>query len=120
MTATAIKQALTDLNNLVLSGRTMEAFEKYYHPEVVMQENESAPVVGKEANRQREEAFLANVTELRGAQHLKVIAGEDGLSAVEWFYDYTHTEWGKRTYKQVSVQEWQDAQIIRETFYYGS
>jgi hypothetical protein len=38
---------------------------------------------------------------------------------VEWHYDYTHAEWGERNYTQVSVQEWQDGQIVKEKFYYA-
>lgn len=37
MSHTEIEQSLNDLNNLVLSGKMMDAFEKYYHDEVVMQ-----------------------------------------------------------------------------------
>ncbi|HEV8511807.1 MAG TPA: hypothetical protein VGQ59_00930 [Cyclobacteriaceae bacterium] len=48
-----LKQKITELNQLVLSGKTLDAFEKFYHPEVMMQENENAPTIGKDANRQR-------------------------------------------------------------------
>ena len=41
-----IQQKLDDLNALVLDGKLLEAFERYYHPEVVMQENEEAPTIG--------------------------------------------------------------------------
>ncbi len=33
-------EKITDLNNLLLQGNIMDAFEKYYHEEVVTQENE--------------------------------------------------------------------------------
>lgn len=49
-----LHEKITDLNDLILQGRTMEAFEKYYDNNVVMQENESVPTIGKEANRKRE------------------------------------------------------------------
>lgn len=97
----------------------MEAFEKYYHEDVVMQENENPPTVGKSSNRKREEAFFASITAFRGAKPLKVAVGE-GVSMVEWHYDYTHREWGERNYAQVSVQEWKDGLIIREKFYYNA
>ncbi|WP_254152726.1 hypothetical protein [Chryseosolibacter indicus] len=51
---TTLKQKLEELNDLVLRGNALEAFEKFYHPDVVMQENENAPTIGKEANRARE------------------------------------------------------------------
>lgn len=104
---------------MVLQGKAMEAFEKYYHDEVTMQENNLPPTTGKDANRKREEEFFANITEFRGAQPLKVTAGE-GTTMVQWHYDYTHREWGKRDYVQVSVQQWKDGKIIHEQFFYGS
>ncbi len=116
---TTLLENISDLNHLVLQGKAMEAFEKYYHEEVVMQENENPPTVGKAANRQREQAFFAAIREFRGAQPLKVTVG-DGITMVEWHYDYTHHDWGVRNYRQISVQEWRDGKIIKEKFYYGS
>ncbi len=110
-------EKIIDLNSLVLQGKSMEAFEKYYHDEVVMQENENLPTVGKAANRERELDFYGKVTEFRGARPLKVTAGQ-GVTMVEWHYDYTHSEWGEKNYTQVSVQEWKDGQIVKEKFYY--
>lgn len=112
-------EQITDLNKLVLQGKAMDAFEKYYHDEVVMQENDQPPTVGKEANRQREEDFFSKVTDFRSATPLKVTVG-DGVTMVEWHYDYTHREWGKRDYTQISVQEWENGQIIKEKFYYAA
>lgn len=112
-------EKITDLNDLVLQGKALEAFEKYYHEEVVMQENENEPTLGKSANREREKEFFAAVTEFRGAKPLLVTVGE-GVTMVQWLYDYTHKDWGVRNYKQVSVQHWRDGQIVKEQFFYGN
>ena len=112
-------ERITDLNDLVLQGKALDAFEKYYHDDVVMQENENTPTVGKRANLEREKEFFASITEFRGARPLKIAVGQN-VSMVEWQYDYTHKDWGVRNYVQVSVQEWQDGKIIREKFYYNS
>jgi len=103
---------------LVLAGKSMEAFEKFYHTDVQMQENENTPTVGKDANRQREIEFYANVKEFRAAEVHGITVG-DNVSSVIWHYDYTHKEWGTRKYTQVSVQHWQDGLIIKEQFFYG-
>ncbi len=110
---------ISNLNDLVLEGRALEAFEKYYHKDVVMQENESAPTVGKDANRKREIAFFDSIIDFRLAKPLKVTVGEN-ITMVQWHYDYTHKEWGVKNYKQVSIQEWKDGQIIREQFIYSN
>ena len=112
-------EKINALNNMVLQGKALEAFDKYYHEDIVMQENENPIVTGKAANRKREEEFFGAITEFRGAQPLKVTAGEN-TTMVEWHFDYTHKDWGVRKYNQVAVQEWKDGQIISEKFYYGS
>ena len=116
---TELFEKISDLNDLVLQGKSLDAFDKYYHEDVVMQENENAPTVGKTANRNREEEFFAAITEFRGARPLKVTVGED-TTMVQWWYDYTHKDWGVRNYTQVSVQEWKDGKIWKEQFFYGS
>ncbi len=113
-----IETALKDLNELVLEGRLIEAFEKYYHDDVEMQENDLPPTVTKKANRQRELEFLNNVVEFRAAE-VKGMAVDEDLSTVIWHYDYTHKEWGVRKFTQVSVQQWKDGKIIKEKFIYN-
>lgn len=119
MSRSEIENALLDLNQLVIDGQLLEAFERYYHDDVIMQENQNVPVVGKEQNRKREQEFLSNVSEFRSATVKGLGVGEN-ISFVEWSYDYTHREWGTRNYTQVSVQRWKNGRIIREQFFYGS
>ena len=119
MTRILIEEALTDLNNLVKSGKAMEAFEKYYHDDVSMQENDLPPTISKAANRDREEEFFRKVTEFRSAE-VKGLAVGDGISYVTWQYDYTHKDWGVRNYTQVSIQRWKDGKIINEKFVYSN
>lgn len=114
-----LNEKISELNSLVLSGKALDAFEKFYHEDVVMQENEAAPTVGKAANLLREKEFFGNITEFRGAE-VKGLAIGDNMTAVIWSYDYTHKEWGVKKYTQVSVQHWQDGQIIKEQFFYGN
>jgi hypothetical protein len=116
----SVLEKISDINNLVLEGKAMEAFEKYYHEDVVMQENDSTPTVGKHANRTREVAFFANIESFRGAAVLNVTAPHENLSVVVWHYDYTHKEWGVRNYHQLSVQHWKDGKIIKEQFIYNN
>ena len=112
-------EKINDLNDMVLQGQVLEAFDKYYHQDVVMQENEEEPTLGKDDNRQREIEFMENLVEFRLARPLKVTVGEN-TTMVEWQYDYTHKEWGVKNYTQISVQEWKDGQIAREKFYYAN
>lgn len=111
---------ISSVNDLVLQGKALEAFELYYHDEVQMQENDNPVVVGKKANRKREEDFFGAITEFRSAKVLKVALGENNTTMVEWRMDYTHKDWGVKNVTQVAVQQWKDGKIINEKFYYGS
>lgn len=106
------------LNQAILDGTALEAFETYYHDDVVMQENDAEPTVGKAANREREQGFFAAITEFRGGEVLATGVGEDA-SFSHWHFDFTHRDWGERNYRQVAVRTWQDGKIIREVFHYG-
>jgi hypothetical protein len=119
MSTTADLQAkFEEIKTLVLAGKAMEAFEKYYGDDVVMQENENPATIGKAANRDRENDFFSKLTEFRGAE-VKAVAYGDDVIISEWFLDYTHSEWGKITHDQVSVQRWKDGNVIHERFYYA-
>lgn len=116
---TTIKTLIHELNEMVLQGKPLDAFEKFYAEDVVMQENNQPPTVGKNANRSREENFFASLIDFRSAKVLDVAVGEN-TSMVKWHYDYTHKDWGVRNYTQVSVQHWRDNKIVHEQFFYGN
>lgn len=112
-------ERICDLNDLILQGKTLEAFETYYHENVVIQENETILIKGKSANRKHKKAFASSVTGFCLAKPLKVTIGE-GISMVEWYFEYTHKDFGKRKYSQVSIHEWKDELIISEKIYFNS
>ena len=119
MTHLDIENSLKDLNNLVQEGKMLDAFEKYYHDDVAMQENSLPATVSKAANRQRELEFLSNITEFRDAK-VKGMGVSGDLSFVIWQYDYTHKEWGVKNYSQISMQQWKDGKIIKEVFIHNN
>ena len=114
-----ILEKIKTINNMILEGKALEAFDKFYHEDVVMQENDNPKIIGKIANRKREEDFFAAITEFRSAKPLNITVGEN-TTMVEWHFDYTHRDWGEKNYTQVALQEWQEGKIIKEKFYYGS
>lgn len=111
---------ISNVNDMILQGKGLEAFEQYYHEDVIMQENDNPAVVGKVANRKREEEFFGSITEFRSAKILNVAIGENNTTMVEWHMDYTHKDWGIKNITQVAIQQWKDGKIINEKFYYGS
>lgn len=116
----SIRAHVDELNQMILRGEILDAFEKFYADDVVMQDNDDEPRRGKDVNREYEKAFVNGLTEFRGAE-LKSVAidHENGIAFNRWFFDYTHKDWGDMTYNQVAVQRWKDGKIVRETFYHG-
>lgn len=113
-----LAQLEAELNQEILNGNALAAFEKFYADDVIMQENDAEPTVGKAANRQRENDFFAAITEFRGMKLLSSAASDDTTFS-HWHMDYTHRDWGSKTYRQVSVRTWKDGKIISEVFHYG-
>ncbi len=108
-----------ELNQMILNGNILEAFDKFYADDIVMQDNNYPTRVGKAENRLYEEAFVNGLTAFRGAKVENVLIS-DGIAVIEWWFDYTHKDYGDRNYKQVSVQRWKDDKIVEEKFYYNN
>ena len=113
-----IETNVKDLNQMILEGKMLDAFEKHYADDVVMLDINMEPTVGKDANREREIKWLEGITDFRGAEVKKLAVG-DNVSMVEWFMDYSHKEYGDVKIDQVAVQTWKDGKIAKEVFYHG-
>lgn len=106
------------LNQQILAGDALGAFERFYADNVVMQENEEAPRKGKEVNRKFEKEFFGTVEQLHGGKVLgSAVNGETSFS--EWEYDVTFKGGQRVTLKQVSVRRWSNGKVVHEKFYYN-
>ena len=117
-TATSVEQLDKQLNDDVLSGKIMEAFEKYYADDVVMQENSEEPRKGKEANRKAEEEFMASVEAFNGAS-VKASAVNGDVTFSEWEMDITFKGGHRVKMNQVAVRQWKNGKIAHERFFYN-
>jgi ketosteroid isomerase-like protein len=117
-TAVNVEQLDKQLNQDVLSGKAMEAFEKYYADDVVMQENSDEPRRGKAVNRKAEEDFFASVEKWNGgACTASAVNGDVTFS--EWEYDITFKGGNRMKMNQVAVRHWKNGKIVNERFYYN-
>ena len=117
MQSTSIEPSLRELVAMVEAGQAVEAIQKFYHPDVVMQENHTEPRVGKALNLAYEAEFLSKLGDIREYKAVNVTVGS-GVSAITWACDFDHADWGPTKFTEINVQEWQDGLIVRETFYY--
>lgn len=105
------------LDDAVLAGKALEAFDELYAEDVVMQENSDAPFVGKAFNRQREIDFFSSIAEFHSGAVLSSAAGDD-VSFSEWEMDVTFKNGYRFKLNQVAVRRWKDGKIVHERFYY--
>lgn len=105
------------LNKMILSGQILEAFDKFYADDVVMQENDDDATVGKAANRERELAYVGSIEAFHGAEIVSQ-ATNDNTSFSQWKTDVTYRGVGRAQSSQVAVRQWKDGQVVHERFYH--
>ncbi len=113
-----VKDLDDELNQMVLTGQAMEAFEKFYADDVEMQENSDPPAKGKDTNRQREIEFFSSIEQFHGAEVRGSAAGDD-ISFAEWMMDVTFKGGQRMKLEQAVVRRWNDGKIVSERFYYN-
>ena len=106
-----------ELNKAILAGDILNAFEKFYATDVVMQENDAQPFVGKDVNRKREQDFVNSVEQFHSAKLLGEAVNGD-LSYSEWEYDVTFKGGTRTKLTQVAARRWRSGQVVQERFYY--
>jgi hypothetical protein len=113
-----IKALDQELNQMVLNGKALEAFEKFYADNVEMQENADPPFQGKDVNRKREQDFFGSVEKFHGAEVRSSGVG-DGVTLTEWLFDVTFKGGHRHKLEQVAVRHWENGKVVRERFYYN-
>ena len=118
-----IRDNAADIIEHLKNGKLLDAFDRYYHENVRMQENRGTPTVGKAENRKREEAFLASVKEWKSLDVATIMAdsdGQSGTTSIEYSFDFVNQDDQPVHYEQVAVQRWENGQIVEEKFYYDT
>jgi ketosteroid isomerase-like protein len=107
-----------ELNDRILQGDILGAFEDFYAEDVVMEEDGKTRE-GKDANREYEKQFVDMLEEFHGAEiRSRGIDEENGVTLSEWFNDMTLEGAGRVQQEQVSVRTWNDdGKITNEKFY---
>ncbi|MCZ6806229.1 MAG: nuclear transport factor 2 family protein [Deltaproteobacteria bacterium] len=106
-----------ELNAMIASGQAMEAFEKFYSDDCIMQENSETAREGKSACRQYEIDFFGNVKEFHEGTLLGS-AAEGDRSFSEWVFDVTFKDGSRMRNHEVSARRWADGKVVFEQFFY--
>jgi hypothetical protein len=111
-----------EINELVLAGKMLEAFEKFYGENVVMTESDGSQNVGKVACRKYEEGFMASVTQFNEMKFLSSIVfalSETKFQVVAvWYNDIVTTNYPIKG-NQTSIAIWEGGMIQELTFKMG-
>lgn len=109
--------AVNELNSMIVKRQILEAIDRYYADEAAMRESFTDLTEGKQANRVRETAFVNGLTAWKATLHDSFVDEERGVAMNRWTLEYTHTQWGTFTVRQIAVQQWRDGKIVDESFY---
>jgi hypothetical protein len=113
------KEKAQEVYNMLFSGKLMEAFEKFYHEDVVMTELGETPRVGKNVNREYESKFLSSVKAVHGAGIDSIASDEENKTVhIENWMDIEFADGNRVRMEQVAVQKWDGDFIVAEKFYH--
>jgi len=106
------KERVTEMYNMIAQGKGTEAFDQFYHPEVVMIEPGGMRCEGKEANRNRHQEWFAGVESFNGSGVEAISADEDnGVTMVECWNDISFKGGQGGKMEQIARQRWKDGQL---------
>lgn len=111
-----IRESVQKLTALVRAGKADEAYNTYYVPEVIMQENGEPPRTSLQASIDRQTQATTGVTVNEFAPRTIVIDGDH--AAIEWVIDITTPDGSRIHIEEFALQTWKDGKIVRERFYY--
>ena len=110
-----------NIYDMMAEGKMLDAFEKYYHTDVLMVEADGKTRKGKEANRKFQSEFLNSVKQVHGSGVNTITSDEkNGITVVESWMDVTTKDGKRNKMEEVAVQKWKGDQIIHERFYYNA
>ena len=114
-------EKITACHKMVGEGKMLEAFEKFYHDDVVMVEATGEVRKGKDVNREFEKEWLSGVKEMHDGGILSINANEDAATtSVESWIDVSFQDGNRMKMEEVAIQKWKDGKIIHERFYYNA
>lgn len=103
------------LNQMVLEGRILEAFDRHDDDAVEMKESGAPPTVGKLANRARDVALMDSIAQFRARLLGSGASGDRSYS--QWTIALTFKNGDTVTMQQVAAREWRNGKVIHERFY---
>jgi ketosteroid isomerase-like protein len=101
-------------------GQLLEAFEKYYHEDIIMVEATGEVREGKENNRAFQKQWMSTIKEVHGGGVTAITSNEEeAITMSESWTEVSFQDGNRMKMEEVAVQRWKDDKIIHERFYYN-
>ena len=101
----SIEQSERELNAMILAGKAVESFDKFYADDVEMQENLGTPTKGRVANQEREKGMWNPTSTINHIEVLSsAVSGDTSLS--EWVFDVTLGNGYRIQMTEVTRRKW--------------
>ena len=95
----------------------VDAIEEFYTANASMQENQSAPRVGRDAHIANERRVLSRVKSLRSTCVRPVFVDHDNV-VIRWIFHFDWLDGTVTHMEEIACQHWEGERIAEETFFY--
>ena len=110
-------QTLARFIGLVEQNAHVEAVEGFYTADASMQENQSAPRIGRDAHVANERRVLAKTKTLTSTCVRPVFVSGDNV-VIRWVFRFVWLDGTVTRMEELAYQRWEGERIAEETFFY--
>jgi SnoaL-like domain len=93
------------------------ALESFYAPNASMQENQSAPRVGRDDHVANERSVLAKAKTVTSTCVRPVLVHGD-IVVIRWIFRFEWLDGGVTRMEELAWQRWDGERVVEETFFY--
>jgi ketosteroid isomerase-like protein len=93
------------------------AVEEFYMPDASLQENQSAPRIGRDTQIKRERDLLTKARTITSHCVRPVFVGRDRV-VIRWQFKFDWLDGTVTRMEEIAYQRWEDERIAEERFFY--
>ena len=112
----SLKETVEEFNTMIENQQWEKALSTFYDENIISVDNEGEPLQGLDKLKNGLKEFEGKTSDT--SVTFKNVIVSDDMSVTEWHYIFTHKDWGKFDYDQLSLQRWKDGKIVHERHHY--